>query len=610
MRHRRGLFNLMKRVGRLLRIEPPARITQDEAAPCSIPTVRTSGDPDYGAWLQQHSLTAEASREAEARARSFRHRPLISVIMPVYNVEPGWLRMALDSVERQIYPNWELCIADDASSDERVPALLRAYASQRPRVKVVRLSENKHVAGATNAAIDLAQGEFLAFLDHDDELVPSALLEVAEVLQADPNLDIIYSDHDIVGEDDLLRAPTFKPSWSPELLLSYMYFGHLKVYRTALVRRAGGMRPGFEGSADYDLALRLVEMTDRITHIPKVLYHWRAIASSMASTSETKPYSFESGRRAVQEALDRRGIAGAATHPEFAQRAKVGIYKICFRETEDEPVTIIIPTRDKCGLLKACIESIERLTTHRAYEIVIIDNESKDPETLNYLSVIKHRVVPFATPRGFNFAEIANFGVAQSRTEIFVLLNNDTEVIAPEWLAEMVGYGRLPGVGAVGAKLLYADRRIQHAGVILGVHGLTGHAIQPLPNDLAPLEYGLAVRNYLAVTAACMLGRKSVFEEVGGLNATDLKVAWNDVDYCLRLRERGYRIVMNPHALLYHLESQSRGDDKNPAEVTYMKDHWRQYIDDDPFFNINFSRCNSDFRVKTDPDEARHFYYR
>lgn len=607
---RRSGVDLVKRIGRRLRSLKRAAISEATADVPSSPSPRLSNDTDYDAWLQQHALTDEAVREAEVRAQSLRSRSLISVIMPVYNVDPVYLERALDSVEKQIYSNWEICIADDQSTDERLTDLLQAYASRHERIKLVRLRERSHVAGATNGAIELAQGEFLAFLDHDDELIPTALLEVAELLQDDPAADVIYSDHDIVDENGLLRAPNFKPAWSPELLLSYMYFGHLKVYRTALVRQVGGLRPGFEGSADYDLALRLVELTDRVRHIPKVLYHWRAVASSMARTSETKPYSFESGRRAVQEALERRGITGTATHPEFAQKAKVGMYRIRFRDTEKEPITIIIPTRDKCALLKTCVESIERLTLHGAYEILIIDNESRDPETLDYLSRIPHRVVRFETPEGFNFAEIVNFGVAQTRTEFFVLLNNDTEVIAPEWLDEMVGYGQLPGVGAVGAKLLYSDRRIQHAGVILGVHGLTGHACQPLHNDQAPFEYALVARNYLAVTAACMLSRKSAFEKVGGFNATELKVAWNDVDYSFRLQEHGYRVVINPHALLYHLESQSRGDDKNPDEIAYMKAHWQRYIDDDPFFNINFSRANSEFRIKTDPDEARHFYYR
>lgn len=602
---RRGI-NLAKRIGRRLRSRARVGLTSEQA---SAPLPQFSSDPGYDAWLQQNHLTAERLRAAETRAQALRSRPLISVVMPVYNSDPRYLEMALQSVEKQIYDNWEICIADDASSDQRVISFLESYQAKNSRVKVVRLEEHGHIAGATNAAIRLAAGDFLAFLDHDDELEPHALLEVAEVLQADTATDVIYSDHDILGEDGLRYGPSFKPGWSPELLLSYMYFGHLKVYRTALVRQLDGLRAGFEGSADYDLAMRLVELTNRVQHIPKILYHWRAVASSMARSSKTKSYSFDAGRRAVQEALERRGINAMAIHPEWARKGKVGIYKLGFADTANERVTIIIPTRDKYELLQRCIRSIEKRTLHKAYQILVIDNESRDAETLRYLAGTSHRVVRFATSAGFNFAEIVNFAVSSIETDFFVLLNNDTEVIAPEWLDEMLGYGRLSRVGAVGAKLLYLDQRIQHAGVIMGVHGLTGHACQPVRNDLAPAEYAQVARNYLAVTAACMLSRKSVFAEVGGFNARDLKVGWNDVDYCLRLRDHGYRVVMNPYAELYHLESQSRGDDKNESEIAYMKEHWNSYIANDPFFNTNFSRANSEFRIKTDPVEARNFYY-
>jgi O-antigen biosynthesis protein len=594
----------LRRAGAWLPVPAPGG-----AVPGPHPAV--TDDPDYAAWLSQHTLDAAAGEAARARLGSLRVRPLISVVMPVRDPHPNHLRIALGSVEAQIYPGWEFCIADDASTSPAIGALLEGYAARNPRVCLVRLSRQGHIAVATNAAIALARGDFLAFLDHDDELTPDALLEVAALLQDDPGADLIYSDHDILGEDGLLRSPRFKPDWSPELLLSCMYFGHLKVYRTALVREVGGMRAGFEGSTDYDLALRLVERTDHVRHIPRLLYHWRAAPASMARTSQTKPYSFETGRRAVEEALRRRGIAGAAEQPEWAQQAGLGAYKIRFHGTDDVPVTIVIPTRDRARLLRNCIESIEQKTAHRAYEILILDNDSREPETLEYLRRSPYRVVPFSGL--FNFAAMVNRGVAEARTEYFVLLNNDTLVIAPGWLDELLGYGQLPGVGAVGAKLLYPDGRIQHAGVILGIHGLTGHAFQPRLDTVAPLEYECyahVARNYLAVTAACLLSHKTAFAEVGGFNDRDLQIAWNDVDYCLRLREKGYRVVFNPYALLSHLESQSRGDDKNPAEVRYMMEHWREYIDRDPFYSPHLSRRDSEFRIKTDADEAQFFYYR
>jgi GT2 family glycosyltransferase len=566
-------------------------------------------DPDYAAWVEQHTFNDDVA----ARLSRLRQRPLISVVMPVHDPDLDHLKLAIASVEAQFYPNWELCIADDVSKNPAISSFLADYAARSKRLRFGRLERSGQIAGTTNAAIALARGDFLAFLDHDDELTPDALLEIATLLHDNPDTDLIYSDHDILGIDGRRRFPSFKPDWSPELLLSYMYFGHLKVYRAALVRSVGGLRAGFEGSADYDLALRLVERTERIRHIPQILYHWRAAPSSMARTSETKPQSFEAGRRALEEALRRRGIEGVAEQPSFAERAKLGLYKIHFRSTKHIPVTIIIPTRDKIDLLRSCVESIEQKTTHISYEILIIDNESRDPETLNYFAQSCHQVISFENSGVFNFAAMMNLGVEQTQTEYFVLLNNDTLVINSEWLDELIGYGELPGVGAVGAKLLYPDGRIQHAGVILGTHGLTGHAFQPRRDADDQLEYQAyahVARNYLAVTAACMLSRKTVFTEVGGFNDRDLKVAWNDVDYCLRLREKGYRVVFNPYATLYHLESQSRGDDKNPAEIRYMMSHWRHYIDGDPFYNPNLSLSDSEFRIKKDPQEDRLFYYR
>ncbi len=533
--------------------------------------------------------------------------------MPVRDPNIDHLALAIASVEAQLYPNWELCIADDKSTNPAILQFLADYASHSKRVHLVRLENRGYIAGTTNAAIAIARGDFLAFLDHDDELTPDALLEVAALLNDHPDTDLIYTDHDVLGPDNLRQFPSFKPDWSPELLLSYMYFGHLKVYRASLVRSVDGLRAGFEGSADYDLALRLTERTQQIRHIPKIVYHWRAAPSSMARSSENKPQSFDAGRKALQEALSRRGIKGFAEQPTFAERAKLGLYKIRFKDTTNLPVTIIIPTRDKLNLLRSCISSIEQKTTHRRYEILIIDNESRDPETRSYLAHCPHRVLPFENSGVFNFAAMMNFGVEHSHTEYFVLLNNDTLVVNAEWLDELIGYGELPGVGAVGAKLLYPDGRIQHAGVILGTHGLTGHAFQPRLDTDDMLEYQAyahVARNYLAVTAACMLSRKTLFKEMGGFNERDLKVAWNDVDYCLRLREKGYRVVFNPYATLFHLESQSRGEHKDPAEIYYMMKHWRHYIDHDPFYNPNLSLLDAEFRIKKDPQEHRFFYYR
>jgi GT2 family glycosyltransferase/SAM-dependent methyltransferase len=568
-------------------------------------------DAEFAAWAARQASPEALAAEAPRRLAALRSRPLISILMPVHDPEPDLLAQALRSVDAQLYPAWELCLADDGSRDPRVRALLEAHAStHKDRVRLVRLDQSGHIARATNAALALASGPFLGFLDHDDELTPDALLEVAAVLADDPAADIVYSDHDVLGPDGLLRHPHFKPDWCPDLLLSYMYVGHFKVYRAALVRELGGMRDGYEGAADYELALRLSERTQAIRHVPRILYHWRAAPRSTALDPRLKPEGFASGRRALGEALRRRGVGAEAEWPDFARRAAIGAFRVRFDSAPDVPVTVIIPTRDRLELLRSCIRSIEERTTHKRFEILVLDNDSREPDTLEYLRRSPHRVVPCPGP--FNFAALANRGVREARTEHFVLLNNDTRVSSPDWLGELLGWGRLPGVGAVGAKLLYPDGRIQHAGVLLGIQGLAGHAFQARIDDDARLEYQAyahVARNYLAVTAACMLSHKTAFEAAGGFNERDLKVGWNDVDYCLRLRERGWRVVFNPYATLEHLESQSRGDDKDPAEVRYMLGRWRTYVERDPLYNPNFSRLDGGFRPQADPHEERRFFY-
>jgi O-antigen biosynthesis protein len=593
---------------------PFGRARQIVASPAGWEYPGVAADPDFSAWTTHRmrylrKLVAQGTRLIS----SLSDRPLISVIVPVHDPEVSHLERALQSVEEQIYPHWELVIVDDASKDAAVIRYLQYYAETYAKARLYRLERSAHIAGATNKCIAEAKGDFVVFLDHDDELTPDALLEVARVVADDPTVDAIYSDHDILGEDGTLRCPSFKPSWSPELLLSYMYLGHLKAYRTALVREVSGMRDAFEGAADYDLALRVTERARSIRHIPTVLYHWRAAPGSMARTSSTKPESFESGQRAVEDAVGRRGIRASVDRPCFAERMGLGIYQLRFAGVNTIPVTIIVPTKNKAELLRSCIASIERHTTHQAYRIMIVDNGSDEASALDYLQRTRHRVIRYVDRNGFNFAGIVNAAVAATETEYFVLLNNDTIVISSNWLEEMLGYAVMPGVGAVGAKLLYPGGRIQHAGVILGVHGLTGHAFQGRVDAESSLEYmyfAHVARNYAAVTGACLLTRKRVFSEIGGFDAKNLRVAWNDVDYCLRLYEHGWRVVFTPYAALYHLEAQSRGDKKDPAEIQYMLRRWGHSIDTDPFFNPNLSRLDQECRIRTDPNEKQHFYYR
>jgi GT2 family glycosyltransferase len=529
--------------------------------------------------------------------------------MPVHDPDPRDLERAIDSVRRQTWPYVELCLVDDGCADPVIQRRLRDLAKE-PGVRFRAHARARGIAGATNAALELVQGDFVLFLDHDDELTPDALSRVADALRAHPEADFVYSDHDLIDSEGGRLQTVFKPDWSPELLLSYMYVGHLKCARASLVEALGGFRQGFEGAADHDFLLRLAERTDRVVHVPEVLCHWRAAENSMAWHADTKTHAFESGRRAVDEALRRRGIEADAEWPDWAQRARIGVYRSRFRESADEKVSILIPTRDRVELLRDCIASIEERTEHPSWEIVILDNESRDPETLEYFERTPHRVV--RVPGEFNFSRIVNRGVEACDGELVVLLNNDTLVVSRDWLRELAGQLRVPGVGAVGAKLLYPDGRIQHAGVTLGVHGLTGHAFDGHPDSYTPLEYGFfahVCRNVSAVTAACLITRRDIWAELGGFDETELGVAWNDTDFCLRLVASGRRVVLNPYAELIHLCSASRGDAKNDREVGVMFDRWSPVIERDPYYNPNLSRLETDFRPRTRIDERPFFYY-
>jgi GT2 family glycosyltransferase len=529
--------------------------------------------------------------------------------MPVHDPSHADLARTVRSVDRQIWPFRELCIADDACQKPEVRGLLDEL-DRRPDVNLVRLDTSAGIAGATNAALDLATGDFAVFLDHDDELSDHAMTEIARCLREHPDADFVYSDHDVIDDHGKRLQVFYKPDWSPELLLSYMYVGHLKVVRTELARRMRGFRAGLEGSADHDFVLRVGEETSRIHHIPKVLYHWRAAPDSMARRSDTKTYAFESGRLAVEQALTRRKIASEAEWPDWARRARLGIYRLRFTSTRELPATILIPTRDRVDLLRDCVKSIEARTDHPKWQIVILDNDSSEPETIEYLEASPHRVL--STPGRFNFSLLVNAGVKAAETEHVVLLNNDTLVVSPRWLTELIGYSQMEGVGAVGAKLLYPDGRIQHAGVTLGVHGLTAHAFDGKPDRYSPLEFGYfahVARNVSAVTAACMLVRRSLHLEIGGFDEEQLGVAWNDTDYCLRLLESGHRIVMNPYAELIHLGSASRGDSKNDREVRTMFERWSGWIRSDPYYNPNLSHVDTGFALRTSLNERDRLHY-
>jgi O-antigen biosynthesis protein len=530
-------------------------------------------------------------------ASNLGYAPLVSVLLPVLNPEREWLERGLDCVVSQVYPHWELCVCSDPT-EEHVRRVLDRYEHLDERIKITYLEGNLSASGLLNAALSQARGEFVGILQGGDELAPDALFEMVKVLQEYPQAGLIYSDMDDIDEEGNRTNPYFKPGWSPDLLLSTNYISHLSVYRRDLVEEIGGFRDGFDGCEDYDLVLRATERTDEIHHVPKVLYHRRASLS--ASSGDDKSPVRDGMRRALSEALERRGLEGSVDEGFLPDRFRVRL------KIKGEPkVSILIPTRDNVSFLRRCLDSVERLTTYRNYELLIVDNNSRDPETLEYFASTPHRVIPFREP--FNYSRINNFAVSQATGEYVLLLNDDTEVISGEWLEAMLEHAQRPEVGAVGARLLYPDGRIQHAGVILGVGshwepGVAMHSHQFYASD-SPGYAGvpMTTTNYSAVTAACMLLRKSLFDEVGGLDEENLRVQFNDVDLCLRLRERGYYVVYVPYAELYHHESVSRGYwNLDRSENVYMRERWSGVMDRDPYYNPHFSRGYADFNLRAD----------
>jgi GT2 family glycosyltransferase/glycosyltransferase involved in cell wall biosynthesis len=552
-------------------------------------------DP-YDAWLEVNGWNPRRESLLKERLSRISRPPLLSVVMPVYNPPPEFLDKAISSVAGQVYQNWELAIADDASTDPAVKEILLRWAAREPRVQVMFREENGNISRATNSAAELARGDYIVLMDQDDEITPDALGEFALYLSEHPETDVLYSDDDKINAQGQRFAPQFKPDWSPELLLSYMYFSHLLALRRSLFFNIGGLRAGYEGSQDYDLALRATEAAAHVGHIPKVLYHWRTLPGSTASSGSAKPESFDAGLRAVQDAFSRRGVRARAYQPDWAAKAGCGIFSHEFLDVGPD-VAVIIPTKNNVAVLKACVESLEK-TTYKNYEVVIIDNESDDPEALDYLRETRHKVLRIPNPAGkFSFAAINNRAVEQVSADYVLFLNNDTEVVTPDWLSRMVGYLSLPGVGAVGARLLFPDGRIQHAGIIHGYYnGMVGPAFKLLPAwNHGYLSYAMVARNYSAVTAACLLTRRDLFLGAGGFDEQNFSVAYNDVDYCYRLEAAGHRTVYCPAAELIHHEGYSRGFADDPAEPAAFR---RKYADRrDPFYNANLSLADERFAI-------------
>jgi GT2 family glycosyltransferase len=537
---------------------------------------------EYPRWLRQHSLTQQQLARASRSAACFTYQPVISILTPTFNTDPAILRSCIQSVLAQVYPNWELCICDDGSSSDATRQVIAESARQDSRIKAQFLPENQGIAQATNTALRTAAGEFIALLDHDDELSPDALYENVLLLQDNRRADVIYSDEDKIDVEGHYCEPFFKPDWSPELLLSCMYTCHFSLYRRKLVDEIGGFRSGFEGAQDYDLILRVTTRTERIFHIPKVLYHWRKSPTSTAADAQAKSSSTKAGLRALREHIERTGLEAEVIATDRPNNYRV---KPSIRGTP--LVSIIIPHKGQTAMLDKCIQSIQTRTTYPNYEVIIVDNGGSDLEALKSLSALPHRIVSF--PSLFNFSRMNNMAARECKGDYLLLLNNDTEVISRVWLTAMLGYAQLPEIGAVGAKLYYPHDSIQHAGVVLGMRGIAGHWLYRFPRDSRGYFNSLhTVRNFSAVTAACVLIRRDVFESVGGFDE-DLAVSYNDVDLCLQIRQAGYRIVWVPEAELYHCEFATRTQVLDPKEVEYMQKKWGDILLNDPYYNPNLT---------------------
>ncbi len=561
-----------------------------QGPPAEAPRQAVNSASEYQAWFMRHRVTPEQVIAMRIESRSLVYAPLISIITPVFNTPVAWLEAAIDSVLAQAYENWELILVDDASTDEACLAAVPVQAARDPRIRTDRLSESGGISAASNKGLSVASGEWIGLLDHDDLLEPDALYQTAKLLQTHPDADLIYSDEDKLT-DEGLDAPLLKPDWSPDFFLSYNYICHFTTLRRALVDRVGGFRSEFDGAQDYDLLLRIVERTKRIHHVPRILYHWRRSASSTSDNIRRKPKALEAGKCAVQEHLERTGQAGHVavdwrTHAYWVKREIIQPRKVC----------IIIPTRDRIPLLSRCIDSLVKKTNWADYEIVIVNNDSESQEARDYFAHTPHRLLHFEGP--FNFSAINNFAVQQSECPWLLFLNNDVEIIDGEWLRAMLEHVQRREVGAVGARLVYPDDTIQHAGVVLGVGGIAQHAFRGFPAEDPGVNRQLQVtRNYSSVTGACLMTRREVFEEVGGFDEQRLPVTFNDVDICLKMHRAGYLIVYTPFAQLYHHESATRRRSVEALETDVMRERWPDFLARDPFYNPNLSRERADFSL-------------
>ena len=557
----------------------------------------------YHNWIKNNEPNDEELEEQ--KKYKFEIQPKISIIVPMYNTPVKFFEELVDCLINQTYSNWELCLADGSPEQNHE---LDSIIEKDKRIKYKFLNENKGIPGNTNAALSLATGDYLALLDHDDTLPLFCLYEIVKCINENTNVEFIYSDEDkIVGKKAERRDPYFKPDFSPDTLRANNYITHLSVFKKSLMDKIGGFRDDYNGAQDFDVIIRATENTKNIVHIPKILYHWRVHENSTAMAAGAKPYAYEAGQRVVEDHLKRIGAKGTVKPGGDIP----GIYEVEYDVIGNPKVSILIPNKDGIKLLKKCVESILKLTTYENYEIVVIENNSENDETFEYYKKLeqneKIRVIKYPD-KGFNYSRIINFGVRNCDSEFVMQLNNDTELLTPDWLQKFIGYCQREDVGAVGARLYYGDKSIQHAGIVVGICGLAANMLPGLPKGVhAYFGKDCLIQNVSAVTGACLFAKRSIYEEVGFMDEENFVIAFNDVDFCLKIREKGYKIIYNPYIELMHYESKSRGYENTPEkqerferESNNFKNKWKEVIEKgDPYYNPNLSLTTADYAVKS-----------
>ncbi|MCI5858464.1 MAG: glycosyltransferase family 2 protein [Blautia sp.] len=556
---------------------------------------------EYQEWYEKNKPSEEEL--ARQRKKKWKNPVVISVLVPAYRTPEVFLKQMMESVLFQTYPYLELCIADGSGTDDSVENVVKEYQKKDPRVRYRRLEKNEGIAGNTNAAIEMASGDYLALFDHDDLLSPNALFEVASAIEKE-KADVIYTDEDKVTSD--LKEhfqPHFKPDFNPDLLCANNYICHLFVVKRSLALKLGGQDPAYDGAQDYDFIFRCTENAEKIVHVAKILYHWRVHQASTADNPSSKLYAFDAGKRAIEAHLARIGAKAEVSHTK-----DLGFYRVKYQLQGNPMVSIVIPNKDEKETLKKCLESIWKKTSYPNYEIILVENNSTTQEIRDYYKELdgKKRVRVVYWDKEFNYSAINNFGISYAKGEYILCLNNDITVISPDWLEELLANCQRPEVGIVGARLYYPDNTIQHAGIVLGMGGCAGSLFVGLARSRGGYLHKAALQQDLsAVTAACFMVKKEVFEKVGGFEEK-LAVAFNDVDFCLKVRHAGYLVVYDPYAELYHHESKTRGYENTEAkkrrfqeEIEYMRCHWMPDILRDPYYNENLSLKASDYSLRS-----------